>query len=42
MYQIKRVQLLHLTYDDVNKDLKIKDAETNAEIVIFVENLNDF
>ena len=38
----KRVQLLHLTYDDVNKDLIIKDAETNAEIVIFVENLNDF
>ena len=38
----KRVQLLHLTYDDVNKDLIIKDAETSAEIVIFVENLNDF
>ena len=38
----KRVQLLHLTYDDVNKDLIIKDAETSAEIVIFVENLDDF
>ena len=38
----KRVQLLHLIYDDVNKDLIIKDAETNAEIVIFVENLDDF
>ena len=38
----KRVQLLHLTYDDVNKDLSIKDVETNVEIVIFVENLERF
>ena len=29
----KRVQLLHLTYDDASKDLEIKDAETNAKIV---------
>jgi len=38
----KRVQLLHLTYDDINKDLSIKDVETNVEIVIFVENLERF
>lgn len=38
----KRVQLLHLTYDDINKDLSIKDVETNVEIVIFVENLDRF
>ena len=38
----KRVQLLHLTYDDASKDLEIKDAETNAKIVFFVENLKDF
>tara|TARA_Y100000816_G_C25966813_1_gene504481 strand:+ start:127 stop:558 length:432 start_codon:yes stop_codon:yes gene_type:complete len=38
----KRVQLLHLTYDDSSKDLEIKDAETNTKIVFFVENLKDF
>lgn len=38
----KRVQLLHLTYDDNSKDLEIKDAETNTKIVFFVENLNVF
>lgn len=38
----KRVQLLHLTYDDESKDLEIKDAETNSKIVLFVENLKEF
>jgi len=38
----KRVQLLHLTYDDIGKDLEIKDAETNSKIVLFIENLKDF
>ena len=38
----KRVQLLHLTYDDESKDLEVKDAETNSKIVFFVENLNEF
>ena len=33
----KRVQLLHLTYDDESKDLEIKDAETNLKIVFFLE-----
>ena len=37
----KRVQLLHLTYDDESKDLEIKDAETNSKIVLFVENLKE-
>ena len=32
----KRVQLLHLTYDDESKDLEIKDAETNLKIVFFL------
>ena len=38
----KRVQLLHLTYDDESKDLEVKDAETNSKIVFFVENLDEF
>ena len=38
----KRVQLLHLTYDDASKDLEVKDAETNTKTVYFVENLKDF
>jgi Asp-tRNA(Asn)/Glu-tRNA(Gln) amidotransferase C subunit len=38
----KRVQLLHLTYDDESKDLEIKDAETNSKIVLFIENLDNF
>lgn len=38
----KRVQLLHLTYDDESKDLEIKDAETNSKIILFVENLKEF
>ena len=38
----KRVQLLHLTYDDESKDLEIKDAETNLKIVFFLENLDEF
>ena len=38
----KRVQLLHLTYDDESKDLEIMDAETNSKIVLFVENLKEF
>ena len=38
----KRVQLLHLTYDDESKELEIKDAETNSKIVLFVENLKEF
>ena len=36
----KRVQLLHLTYDDESKDLEVKDAETNTKIFFF-EKLKD-
>lgn len=38
----KRVQLLHVTYDDESKDLIIKDTETNSKVVFFVENLKEF